>query len=390
MNRISCVIIIVLLAGIYNETASGADSFRTEWRVTPAEGMDALLLLGAATGDEMQAEYYAESIEYFRSRMTDEGLAALDELGTNLRGKGLLVGPSLAYFFSAGNLDSIDDVIASAADPVGLLKPGLQTSPHWDTAEFDAAVRMMPLIHSALIALRDSGFQSWYASTQLPIIREAVEQNLAAVQDFDIIPEQERLLGRQLDPNVEIIIVNFTRPYGIRILGQRFVAYYGWEAETQLRVAAHEIFHPPFDPNDEDLPDLLDDLRNDAWMISIVENHDPKYGYNRFMGVVNEGSTQALDQVVADRLGFAEDPGERWRESDGGMHMLAAALYHAMIEDGFAAGGGNYSDWFKSALRRGLLDPDDVRSRATTIVGADVVNSWYDKAAAVSSNGAAH
>jgi hypothetical protein len=56
--------------------------------------------------------------------------------------------------------------------------------------------------------------------------------------------------------------------------------------------------------------------------------------------------------------------------------MLAAAIYHATIEDGFADSGGNYEDWFKSALQRNLLSPEAVRRRAAEVVGQDVVDSW--------------
>lgn len=373
---------LLLLAGTLfavNPAAVAGETLpaHTEWRVTAAEGMDALLLIGAAGGDVMQSTIYAEEIAFVRDSISEEGWAAMQQLDKALRqDAGQLTGPALAYAFSAGPLATLDEVIASAADPVGRLKPGLMTSPHWDPDEFEAARGMMPVVHTALTALRDMGFEAWYAKTQRPSVEAAIEHNLAAVSPFDIIPEQSRLLGRELDPSVEILVVAFARPYGIRILGQRFVAWYGWDGETQLRIAAHEIFHPPYDPDDAEFKALLAELEQDPWMRSIVEDHDPKFGYNSFMGVVNEGSTQALDQVVSERLGFAEDPGERWRESDGGMHMLAAALYQAMVEDGFADTGGVYADWFKSALRGGQLTPARVRRRAAAVVGQDAVDAW--------------
>lgn len=217
---------------------------------------------------------------------------------------------------------------------------------------------------------------SSHRQKNLPDIDTAIASNLAAVSPYDLVPEQERLLGRDLDPQIDIIIVRYARPYGIRILGQRFVAYYGWDAEVQLQVATDEIFHPPYDPNDVELTDLLAELEADPWVTSIVDDHDPQYGYNSFEGVVDEGSTQALDQVVSERLGFADDPGERWRESDGGMHRLAAALYHAMREEGFADNGGNYAEWFKNSLRSGLLTPTEVRRRAALVAGRDAVDAW--------------
>jgi hypothetical protein len=174
-----------------------------------------------------------------------------------------------------------------------------------------------------------------------------------------------------------VIVLYFNKPYGIRITGQRFMTGYAYPAEIQLRTATHELFHPPFDEDDWRLTTRLERLRNDPWMRSIVEDHDPQFAYNTFEGVVNEDSTEALDQIVSERMGFAPmPPGRRWSTHDGGMHMLAAALYHAMKEDGFDRRGGSYHDWLISALDRGMLTPDEVRRRARAIVGAEAVNRW--------------
>ena len=376
MKKLACLTVFVFLAAC-GEPPSSRVAAVTEWNVQPAIGMDALLLIGAASGDVMQGHYYSKEIAAVRGEMSAEGLAALDTLDAVLRQKlGRLTGPTLAYFFSAGPVATLDDVIASAADPVAPLKPGHQASPNWDEKEFESALRLMPAVHTALVALRDTGFVEQYRAETLPDIDEAIKGDYVDIVSQDIIPEQERLLGRELDPQVDIIIVNYAKPYGMRILGQRFVAYYGWDAETQLRIAAHEIFHPPYDKKDPELIELLAELRADPWMQSIVEDHDPQFGYNSFEGVVDEDSTQALDQIVSDRLGFARDPGARWRESDGGMHMFAAALYQAMRESGFADTGGNYSEWLKEALRSGLLSPSEVRRRATLIAGPNAVEAW--------------
>ena len=376
MNKLACLTVFLFLAA-GSAPASDRDEPATQWNIQPAIGMDALLLLGAASGDVMQSHYYPKEIAAVRENMSAEGIAALDTLDAVLRQKlGRLTGPTLAYLFSAGPIATLDDVIASAADPVARLKPTLEQSPSWDPKEFESTVQLMPAVHTALVDLQNAGFVENYRQEILPNIDAAITSDYADVVSQDINPEQERLLGRNLDAQVDIIIVNYAKPYGMRILGQRFVAYYGWDAQTQLRIAAHEIFHPPYDENDAELQVLLADLRADPWFLSIVDDHDPQFGYNSFEGVVDEGSTQALDQIVSDRLGFAEEPGQRWRESDGGMHMFAAALYQAMRESGFADTGGTYSEWFKHALRSGMLSPSEVQRRAALVVGPDAVQAW--------------
>ena len=350
----------------------------TQWVVTPAAGLDALLLLGAASGDLAQSEIYADEIQWVKDNLAQDGFAAMEQIDSVMREEmGRLTGPVLAYIFSAGPVATLDDVIKSAANPVERLKPGHQSSSRWDEEEFTSALQIMPVLHTALVAMREAGFVDWYAVNFEKNILAAVDANRLAVQEFDVIPEQERLLGRSLDPRIEILIANFSKPYGIRILGQRFIAYYGYDGAIQLHVAAHEIFHSPFDRSDDELDELLSKLRSDPWMTSIVENHDPRFGYNSFMGIIDEGSTQALDQIVAERLGFDKEPGARWRHSDGGMHMFAAAVYHAMKEDGFADSGGNYSQWLKGALRRGALTPEEVRRRASLVVDQETVDTWY-------------
>jgi hypothetical protein len=377
---IGLVLLVFIVGCEAKQLEVAAPPIYTQWAVSSAAGLDALLLIGAASGDVMQARIYSDDIERVRSSVSAEGLAAMDQIDAILRGQmGQLTGPSLVYLFSAGPVTTIEDIIASAANPNARLKPGHEQSPTWDEEEFEATAGMMPTLHTALVALRDAGFSDWYDVELRQKVENAVVDNRAAVQAFDVIPEQERLLGRKLNPKIEIFIANYSKPYGIRILGQRFIAYYGYDGETQLHIAAHEIFHPPFERQDEDLVNLLKALENDAWMKSIVDTHDPQYGYNSFMSIVDEDSTQALDQIVSENLGFNKDPGNRWRDSDGGMHVLAAAIYHAMKEDGFATAGGEYSVWFKSALERGLLSPDSVRMRAAQVVGQETVEKWQPR-----------
>ncbi|GJL96283.1 MAG: hypothetical protein DHS20C06_01000 [Hyphobacterium sp.] len=359
------------------EDAAALTETRTDWVVQPAEGMDALLLIGAIGGDVLQAPIFSETISFLRENLSPEGLAAIDEIDFQMRQtRGQLTGPTLALIFSAGPVATLDDVMISALDPDGRLRPGLEQSPNWNADRYASIVEAMPIIHTALTALRDVGYERWYASTNRPPVAAGIERIAAAVSQYDIIPEQARLLGRDLDPRIDILVVRFNQPYGIRILGQRFIAFYEWEAATQLRVAAHEIFHPPFDLEDDSLWTLMSDLEADPWMASIVEDHDPAFGYNSFQGVINEGATQALDQIVSDRLGFGRDPARRWQHADGGMHLFAAALYHALIEDDFDDTGGVFEDWFRSALERGVLSPSEVQRRAAAIVGQDSVNLW--------------
>jgi hypothetical protein len=356
---------------------SGRAAISTEWNVHSSMGLDALLFIGALTGDKLQAEHYASETADFRGRFDTETLASIERVGGMGSQTGTLVGPLLALVFSAGPDATLADIIISARDPEARLRPTFEASPYWN-AERWPGLRdtMMPEVLRILLALQEAGFEQYWHEQFEPSIAQKVATMGEFLTRYDVIPEQQRLIARPLNPEIEVVLVHFTKPYGVKIVGQRFLSHHSWSADTQLRTAAHEIFHPPFDPDDQRLLASLEELQNDPWMRSIVHDHDPAFGYNSFEGVLNEDSTSALDQIVSERLGFARDPAERWRSVDDGMHMLAAALYHLMKEDGFAERGGNYPEWLDSVVDRGLLTPAEVKRRAAIVVGDAAVKKW--------------
>lgn len=352
----------------------------TEWDITSAPGLEAILLIGAVGGDVLQADIYTDTIAYIRNNLDPDALEAIDRLDQHLRvDNGRLTGPSLAYVLSAGSLQTIDDVIHTASNSDEIIRPALEGTDGWSSERYEDITTHLPDVILALEGLRELDFDDWYRQEFMSDIEAGIARNREHFAGYDLISEQQKLLGRELEPRIEVLITQFNMPYGIRILGQRFIGYHSWPADIQLRVAAHEIFHPPFQRQNPDILEALSDLESDPWVQSIVENHNPAFGYNSFLGLIDEDSSQALDQIVSERLGFARDAGERWAGHDDGMHMLAAAFYHAMKEDGFDQTGGVYQDWLISAIERGLLSPDEVRRRAAEVVGAEPVQRWYDE-----------
>jgi len=380
LKTVACRLAIaacVALTVISGAAASFDDAEFTRWNVRTCPGLEALVFIGALSGNKVQHDNYLSEVKHIRSQFDEASLAALERLSEVAEISGMLIGPNLALLFSAGPVNSLDDVILSAQQPETRLRPNLEKSKYWDTREWEwFRDETVPDVLIVLLAMRDAGFESYWQKIAAPKLDLRVDLTREYLQRFDIIPEQERLLGHRLDPEIDVLLLFFSKPYGIRVTGQRFVSHYSYPMETQLRTATHEIFHPPFERGDMSIYDALEELRSDPWMMSIVNDHDPALGYNTFPELLDESSTQALEQIVSNRMGFGWGPGARWRSTDGGMHMLAAAIYQMLREDGFDKSGGHFSEWLVSAIERGMFTPEEVKRRAALVVGKPAVDRW--------------
>ena len=359
------------------EPAFSYDDARTRWSVTTCPGLEAVVFIGALAGNELQLQHYGVEVKYVRDRLPPEALQALDRLREFAELSGTLIGPNLALLFSAGPAATLDDVIESARRPDVRLRPTMEKSLYWDAREWEwFRDETLPDVLTVLLGLEKAGFESYWRRIAEPKLNLRVDDTKKYLRRFDIIPEQERLLGRPLDPQVEVLLLYFSKPYGIRVTGQRLASHYSYPMYVQLRTATHEMFHPPFERADDSIYESLQPLADDPWMRSIVNHHDPALGYNTFSELLDESATQALDQIVADRMGLWLGPGARWRNADDGMHMLAAAIYQMLIEDNYHKDGGNFGDWLVTAIDRGMFTPNEVRRRAALIVGQEAVDRW--------------
>lgn len=117
-------------------------------------------------------------------------------------------------------------------------------------------------------------------------------------------------------------------------------------------------------------------VREDALVGRIVAEHDPAFGYNSIQGLFDEDLASALDQLIAERAGFARDPAVRWTDVDGGMHILSAAFYGLMKRTGFARTGGDLERWLLRAAAGGWLAPPSLHGAAAQVLGRPADRLW--------------
>ena len=134
---------------------------RTQWVVRESEGFDALSFLSPMSGDPFYLHYYKDAVAAFEPRMPRAAMAMLKALLQRAQSAEILLSPFLDLRFSAASDRTIEDLLASAADPDGKLLPAFRASPYWDESDREAWPQFraaLPALASILEAMKVAGF----------------------------------------------------------------------------------------------------------------------------------------------------------------------------------------------------------------------------------------
>ena len=356
----------------------GTPARRTRWAVRSSEGLDAISFLGPLSGRPLYTEPYAEELARFAPRLPADVRSDVPRLWEEAEKAGVgLLAPQLDVVFSSDRSgDTLENVLAALNAPERTLLPAYRDSPYWEQDSWTWFMQARPRLITVFRALKTAGFVRFRQERAGRALAERVVGVQRDLGGFDVIALQEKLTGRTFDPTVNIVLLLFCKPHGIKVQGQTFLQAYDYDIPTTVRIAAHEMLHPPVPMDGAAARAALAVLAKDPLIPRIVKEHDPRWGYTTLDGLLNEDLCQALDQLISERLGVGRNPADRWRRSDDGMHVLAAGFYGYLREDRWIEHGGSIEDWLARAASGGRLDPDRLHATAARVLERPVTRLW--------------
>ena len=205
-------------------------------------------------------------------------------------------------------------------------------------------------------------FEAEYQAEVAPTLLSTCQETQRVLEQFDIVAEVEAELGTPLAVSqIEVLVLAYTAPHGMKLVGNSFVTSASWPPQTSAFVAVHELMHPPFDVSVPEVRLAIDALRDDPFLSERFDTHDPAFGYNTWDGYVEENCVRALDQTILERLGIAKPAWSRWTTDDGGMHVLAAVL-HPLLK-ARTDKGMPFGLWFAQEVCSGTFRPGDIEDQ---------------------------
>lgn len=334
----------------------------TQWDLQPSFKFDAICALNMLSGDPYYLEFYQADYDRLVRQFRPEELAAFVNLKRRIKDQnGGIISASLALYFSASDGESLDDLIRTVEDS-STMRRNLQATTYYDDDGWKLYEASRPDLEAAFRALRRVHFEQDWEKNIRPKIEQARAAIAARLPEYNVIPAVESILGspRPTD-KITVYLLYYSEPHGIKITGTRFLTHYSYPFRIVLRNAIHEMMHPPYDvAHDTELRSSLESLRSDPFLMNKVEHHDTSFGYNTLAGLEEEDCVQALEQIIAERFGMGGDPYAYWREQDGGIHVLAVALYSLMKQQKFDGSQESFPTFLKRQLRSGALSNNQI------------------------------
>lgn len=349
---------------------------RTRWKVRASEGFDAIAFLGPLAGGSLYRMFHAADADAFAPRLPEPIRNDIPALWKEAETAGFgLLGPVMSVLFSNGNDTDLPTVITAIAAPEARLLPAYRASPYWAESDWRWFLSAAARLRTVFEAMQAAGFAAFRAE-HAPGLDERCRKLAQDLAQFDVIRLQEKFTGRAFDPTIEVVLLRFCKPHGIKVQGQTFLQAADWNLTITVRNAAHEMLHPPVPMDGPAARAALALLGKDPLIARIVREHDPRWGYTSLEGLFDEDLVEALDQLISEALGVARNPADRWRTADDGIHVLAAAFYGMLRDDKWLETGGKVADWLAHAAARGRLAPAPLHAIAARVLERPADRLW--------------
>jgi hypothetical protein len=358
-------LLIVCSAKLFNPLLLGAETApthtSTDWQLKPSLKYDTLCLLNVLSGDPYYLHYYQAEYEHFHPLFTPEEQAAFAQLKHVIKDEGHgIVSAKLTLYYSAVDDETLPEMIRTAHDSAAM-ETVLRKTSYWSADGWQNYEAARPALEVALKALDRVGFPVYWAANAKPKIEKRIAEFSSELPKYNIIPVIESYLGFPLSSQtITVYLLAYSEPHGIRITGLRFLTHVSYPFTIVLHNAIHEPMHPPYHADDPKVREAIDLLGSDPLVMDKVQHHDPSFGYNTTAGYIEEDSVQALEQLVSERFGVARNACQYWKEQDGGMHVLAAAMY-TDYKQASAQNPKPYSQWLTHAVQDGQLRGGNLR-----------------------------
>jgi hypothetical protein len=360
------------------------DSQDPAWVIRPSLWFDALCLVPLLADLPFYTSRHAQDSRWWQERFAARaGQAARDAASVLRQEVAERAAKPLPAFLAlwtspvAGTPDEaascLEDLVAAVAEPELLATAMRDESAYWSEDDERLFQSVRPALLAVLEGMQAAGLAQWWAEHAEADLERRCGELRQSFAGYDLVPLVQEHAGVSFASRaVELCVLRWAAPHGIRVTGTRFLTDVRYTDDTILNIAVHELLHPPW-PKGHPIADRLAGLSADPFLAARFAGRDPDAGYNTWAGYAEEDAAQALDQFLNAKLGRNSrgEPAARWTAADGGMHVLALLLHDTLERADFDPRDGSYADFLDRVLSDPRSWPGDLGARYIELTNHD-------------------
>lgn len=289
--------------------------------------LDILNFLNVITGVDFYTKHHTAAYLKFKDLMSDEGRKYAKALAEKTKG---MISPYLTLVISS--VEGFENVVlAELLENQELLKSSFSKYSYFNPDNWENKRDMLKPTAHLIRELEANGFKDYWIKERLPLIKEKQTELDVFMKEYNIQKELEVLLGKGIkDNSITLYLCSFASPHGIKLCNPSYISDVAYSKETTLRIAIHEMFHPPY--NRDRLKKELEALAEDSLIKEAFENQNPQFGYSTIQGFIEENVVEAMELYVSEKAGLIKDPLAYLDKHDEGSHVFSVVLLKYLKE----------------------------------------------------------
>ena len=196
---------------------------------------------------------------------------------------------------------------------------------YYDSQEWDEKKEIFNLLVEVLKDIEQTDFREEWLRQRLPRINSKKHEIMEFANNFHINDEIENLLGIKKNNNdIILYLCSLAYPHGIKICGSKFISDIRYSKQFTLRIAIHELFHPPY--NTKNIEYELQCLAKDNLIEKAFKSQLPNFAYSNIIGFIEENVVEAMELFISKKIGLVHDELMYLKKHDNGSHVFSFIL----------------------------------------------------------------
>ncbi|QOR35955.1 hypothetical protein IMX26_03800 [Clostridium sp. 'deep sea'] len=316
-----------------------------KFEIKTSYNFDKICFLNCLTGNEYYLKYYKKEYDIFYP-LLDKKSKTLFTKGMEMCGK-TTISPLVTLYISSMkdfNKRDLEELINNEQE----MKSSFRKHIYYDANEWQDNYTFIKATLPIIKDLERVNFKEYWLTNRLPLIKAKKTELNSYLLNFD--------LGELISSFVEfkedictVYLCSFARPHGIKLCGPSFISDYSYKKESTISIAAHEMFHPPY--NYEHVKDYVDILAKNDLIVEAFKNQNPNSGYYTLDDFIEENIVEALGVYVCYMLNIEKEPYEYFEKHDEGSHVLSPHFFNYLLNNP-KSNNINFDEYFIEFVKR--------------------------------------